>query len=210
MNLEGYPTGEARPGAGRVTDAGDRHIPAPRFEAWRAVGRCAVTSSVLLARRKVHLPRERVGLRLGFADGSSAHVFRETRVDGDPPSDPCVLIVGFRLRLIRGRAHRLFEAESILNTPLFVGFPGMISKLWVAHDASGTYRGVYEWDTPAKADHYASSLWRVLELACAPGSIRYHVLPGLRRDDMLRHPGVVVPEHGVSSDHAWWRLTTTG
>ena len=208
MKPESYPTGEVAPGAGGVTDAGARSGPAPRFEAWRAIGRCVVTSGVLLARREVHLPRERVGLRLRFADGSSARVFRETRVDGDPPSDPCVLIVGFRLRLIQGRAHRLFEAESILNTPLFVGFPGMVSKLWVAHDGSGVYRGVYEWDTPALAHHYASSLWRILELACVHGSIRYQVLPGLRRDDVLADPSVVVQD-GAPSERAWWRLTST-
>jgi hypothetical protein len=28
----------------------------------------------------------------------------------------------------------LFRAESLLNTPLFVGFPGFVSKLWLAHD----------------------------------------------------------------------------
>jgi hypothetical protein len=28
----------------------------------------------------------------------------------------------------------VFRAESILNTPLFAGFPGFVSKLWLAHD----------------------------------------------------------------------------
>jgi hypothetical protein len=36
---------------------------------------------------------------------------------------PAVLVVGFRLRGVRGQlAHALFRCESLFNTPLFVGF----------------------------------------------------------------------------------------
>jgi hypothetical protein len=62
---------------------------------------------------------------LQFADGTTARVFRETVVDRPPPEDPCVLVVAFGLRLLRGRWHKLFLWECILNTPLFVGFPGL-------------------------------------------------------------------------------------
>ncbi|MFP5366369.1 MAG: hypothetical protein ACLGIS_05870, partial [Actinomycetes bacterium] len=158
--------------------------PAPRARAWKAVARCAGRSAVMLARRQVHLPKDNVGRILQFADGSTTRVYRETTVDGGGPVEPCVLVVAFTLRLVRGRAHRFFEAESLLNTPLFVGFPGFVSKLWCAHDSRGVYRGLYEWDGAARARHYASSLWRVLELVSVPGSISYKVLPGLRRDEV--------------------------
>ena len=59
---------------------------------------------------------------------------------------PVVLVVAFRLRWVRGRGHALFRVESVLNTPLFVGFPGFVSKLWLANDENGVYRGFYEWD----------------------------------------------------------------
>ena len=65
--------------------------------------------------------------------------------------EPVVLVVAFRLRWVRGRGHALFRAESLLNTPLFVGFPGFVSKLWVAHDEGHVYRGVYQWNGPALA-----------------------------------------------------------
>ncbi|WP_334171989.1 hypothetical protein [Sinomonas sp.] len=179
--------------------------PAPRGPAWRAVALCVGRSAVLLARGRVHLPRENVGRILRFADGSVTRVFRETRVDDVLPADPCVLVVAFTLRLVRGRVHRLFEAESILNTPLFVGFPGMVTKLWCAHDAAGNYRGFYEWDGPQQAQHYASALWRVLELVCVPGTIRYKVLPGLRRDEALAEPTRMATSSD-GPDGAWWRL----
>ncbi|MFJ6551331.1 hypothetical protein ACIQNT_03640 [Streptomyces luteogriseus] len=175
-------------------------------EAWRAVAGCFLTSWALLARRHVHLPRERVGTRIRFADGTSARVYRETRLCSGLAKDPCTLVVVFRLRLVHGPGHALFRAESLLNTPLFVGFPGFTSKLWLAHDEDGRYRGLYEWDAPQRAEHYARSLWRVLALVSVPGSIGYTVLPGLRRDDVLADPGLV---EGTARDDAshWWRVT---
>ncbi|HEU4546702.1 MAG TPA: hypothetical protein VFR88_10460, partial [Microlunatus sp.] len=145
------------------------------------------TTVGMLRRREVHQPRGNVGRVIPFADGTTGRVYRETAVDR-PAADPCVLVVSFRLRLVRGRLHPLFRIESILNTPLFVGFPGFVSKLWLAHDSHGLYRGLYEWDGADRADSYARSLWRVLELVSEKGSIDYRVLPGLRRDEVLAEP----------------------
>jgi hypothetical protein len=182
----------------------DVQHPLPAPTAWLAVARCAVTTVLLLAGRRLHLPREHVGLRLRFADGTSARVYRETVVDRPPPREPCVLVVEFRLRLVRGRGHAWFRAESILNTPLFVGFPGLVSKLWMAHDQHGTYRGLYEWDGADSARSYARALWRVLALVSVPSSIHYRVLPGLRRDDLLEAltSGAVTP---ATAPTEWWR-----
>ncbi|HEY5846115.1 MAG TPA: hypothetical protein VIT42_04910 [Microlunatus sp.] len=120
--------------------------PLPARPAWAAIGRSALTTVHLLARRRIHLPRTHVGWWLHFADGSASWVYRETVVDRATPADPAVLVVAFRLRWVRGIGHRMFRLESLLNTPLFVGFPGLVSKLWLAHDAAGVYRGVYQWD----------------------------------------------------------------
>lgn len=178
--------------------------PAPRGRAWRAVARCVGTSLVMLLRREVHFPRGNVGRVLRFADGGSARVYRETTVARGAAAEPCILVVAFKLRLVRGAVHRLFEAESLLNTPLFVGFPGYVSKLWCAHDAFGVYRGLYEWDGPQRAREYASALWRVLELVSVPGSIHYKVLPGLRRDDVLADPALM--QTTGTPDGEWWVL----
>src|SRR6185436_17427051 len=120
-----------------------------------------------------------------FEGGASARVYRETVVPREHVAEPTALVVEFRLRWVRGSGHALFRAESLLNTPLFVGFPGFVSKLWLAHDQHGVYRGVYEWDGPSHAEYYARCLWRILELGCVPGSIHYMVIPGLRRDEVL-------------------------
>jgi hypothetical protein len=168
-----------------------------------AVTRCAAGTARLLWRRRMHLPRRHVGMRLRFADGTSARVYRETVVGGDATSDPCVLLVEFRLRAVRGRGHAVFRWESLLNTPLFAGFPGFVSKLWLADDERGRYRGLYEWDDPKQAEAYARALWRVLALVSVPGSIHYVVLPGLRPDELLARPQVLADAADAA---AWWLL----
>lgn len=172
---------------------------APWPRAAHAVVRCVMRSAVMLVRGQVQLRRDWVGREIRFADGSTGRVYRETAAD-ESPSDPCVLLVFFRLRGIRGAGHKLFEWESLLNTPLFIGFPGFGTKLWIAHDANGVYRGLYEWDGAPLADAYARSLWRFLQLVSEPGSIHYQVLPGMRREAVLEGTGA-----GVAAGQ-WWRV----
>jgi hypothetical protein len=178
--------------------------PLPQLTAWRAVARCVATSAAMLVRRRVRWPRESVGLMIDFADGTTGRVYRETAVDGGI-GDPCVLVVGFRLRGVHGRGHAWFRLESWLNTPFFVGFPGFVSKLWLAHDENERYRGVYEWDGPTRAEQYARSLWRVLALVSEPESIDFRILPGKRRDTLLGEQ----PPAPAGGTGAWWQIVST-
>ena len=178
--------------------------PLSGLAALRALTRCFACTARLLRQGRLHLPAQRVGTVLRFADGTSARVFRETVAERGTTQDPCVLVVEFRLRAVRGWGHAAFRRESLLNTPLFAGFPGFVSKLWLAHDDRGRYRGLYEWDDPHLAEGYARALWRVLALVSVPGSIHYAVLPGLRRDEVLERPDL------MGKDEAWWRLTAVG
>lgn len=178
--------------------------PLPRTTAWPAVARCFARSVRMLLSGEIHQHRANVGRLIRFADGTTGRVYRETIVDR-APADPCLLVVSFRLRGVRGRAHTLFRMESLLNTPLFVGFPGFVSKLWLAHDSHGIYRGLYEWDGADRAEQYARSLWRVLELVSEGGSIDYRVLPGLRRDEVLSDSGVL-DRYASKGEGTWWRV----
>jgi hypothetical protein len=179
----------------------------PLAPALRAMASSAGMTAVLLAQHRLHLPREWVERRLTFAGGSSARVYRETVADRLCVDDPAVLIVEFRLRGVRGRGHTVFRVESWLNTPLFAGFPGFVSKLWLTHDAEGRYRGVYQWDGAELAVAYARALWWALALVSDRDSIHYRVLPGLRRDDFLRDPGPAGPADAGAP--AWWRPMAT-
>ena len=186
----------------------NEETPLPYNVAARAELRCVLRTAQLMRPGRIRLPSARVGTRLHFADGTSGRVYRETVLGKGLAEVPCVLVVQFRLRLVRGWGHRLFEWESILNTPLFVGFPGFVSKLWLAHDQNDVYRGFYEWDGADRAKYYARSLWRVLALGCDPASIRYSVIPGVRRDAVLETPQLLDTVSPGESG-AWWRLIRT-
>jgi hypothetical protein len=182
----------------------NEQAPLPYGVATRGEIDCMFQTVALLARHRLRLPNQHVGMRLRFDNGTAARVYRETVVADRVPTEPCVLVVEFRLRLIHGWAHTAFRWESLLNTPLFAGFPGFVSKLWLAHDEHGTYRGVYEWDRADQAEHYARCLWRVLTIGSVPSSIHYFVLPGVRREEFLQQPG----RFGVRApDTSWWRLS---
>jgi len=188
----------------------NEQFPLPVPVAARAVARCAGTTAGLLVNRRITMPRTRVGMRLHFGDGTTAAVYRETAMRDAASRTPCVLVVEFRLRVVRRQwAHALFRRGSLLNTPLFAGFPGFVSKLWLAHDEHGVYRGLYEWDGADRAEAYARALWRVLALVSVRGSIHYRVLPGLARDDVLEEPRIL--GETTVDDHAdWWRLVAIG
>jgi hypothetical protein len=179
--------------------------PLPFRRAVRALARCAWTTLILSARHAIRQPSERVGQVLRFDDGTGGRVYRETTVVTAACDSPALLVVAFRLRWARGWGHALFRAESVLNTPLFVGFPGFVSKLWLAHDEHGTYRGFYQWDDAALADAYVRALWRVLAPVSVRDSIRYVVVPGVHRDDVLADP-VELRSVAPEERSPWWRL----
>lgn len=173
----------------------------------RAFAASALVSCGLLVRGRLRQPARHVGRQLRFADGSSSRVYRETVYRGPPTRQPALLVVQFQLRLIgRSRVlHALFRAESIANTPLFAGFPGFRTKLWASDRHTGVYRGVYEWDGVQPAVSYATTLTALLRLGSVPGSVKFHVEPGVRRDDFLRDPDLAGPTPPAGPDR-WWRL----
>src|SRR5688572_12018492 len=56
------------------------------------------------------------------------------------------------------------------------------------HRRARVYRGLYQWDDSQRAERRERALWRVLELVCEPGSIRYRIVPGALRNAMPDHP----------------------
>ena len=174
---------------------------------YRRLARSVAAATGAIARGRIHQPTERIGHRLAFADGTTARVYRETTVDV-APVDPTVLLVAFRLRRVRDpRWHAAFRRESWLNTILFVGFPGFVSKLWCAHDERHVYRGVYQWDGEQRAEEYVASLRHVLALVSDPRSIDHVVLPSLCTDDLLAGRVLSPPVPSRPQDQHWWRLT---
>lgn len=160
----------------------------------------------MLVNARLCQPRRHVGARLTFGNGASAHVFRETIAARRRTEAPALLVIEFRLRAVHGRAHRLFERESILNTLLFAGFPGFVSKLWLTADQNGVYRGIYEWDGADRAETYARVMYRILAMVSRRGSVACHVVPGESRAQFLAHTERLAGNAPPESD-AWWRVS---
>lgn len=178
-------------------------------DAIRALLACAWHTTALIVRGRLHQPMSNVGRCISFADGTFAQVYRETVIDRKSVQQPAVLVVCFRLRGIRaGWQHALFRMESELNTVLFAGFPGLVSKLWLRHDQNHLYRGLYQWDDPVLAVAYVRALWWVLVLVSEPGSIHYAVLPGLDRDKVIADPSSV--DTLETAPGGWWRPAGEG
>ncbi|HEX6255853.1 MAG TPA: hypothetical protein VFZ70_08570 [Euzebyales bacterium] len=159
-------------------------------------------TSQLLTAGRLSQPTTHRARPLHFADGTTSYVFRETLVDGLPTTEPAVLVVRFSLRLVGTNPwlHAAFRRECVLHTPLFAGFPGFRSKLWLTDPHTGVYRGLYEWDGADRAVHYAETLARLLALVSAPQSVHHHVVSPVRRDAVLRDPTL------VTDGPAWSRL----
>lgn len=189
----------------RVDGPASPKAPLPLGGALRDLVLCGRNTGCLLVRGRIHQPVDHVGRRIVFADGTAATVYRETVVERPPPAQPAVLVVRFRLRRVRTeRLHALFRLESELNTVLFAGFPGLISKLWLGHDGRSMYRGLYQWDDPELARSYARALWWPLAVVSEPESIDYRVLPGVWRDQLLAHPGRIALETAGVDRDVWW------
>lgn len=178
-----------------------RHLPI----SLACFARCGAKTALLLVRGRLHQPTTNVGRRLAFADGTSARVYRETVVDRPAPDEPAVLVVQFRMRFLNGkRGQAYFRLVSMLNTPLFAGFPGFATKLWMAADEEGKYRGLYEWDDARLAENYVRALWWPLAVISRPDSIRYRVLTGYRRADLL-----TAGHEFTAADSDWWKPVVT-
>jgi hypothetical protein len=125
----------------------------------------------LRLRGRVHFPRDRIGEIVG-GDGESYRVFRQMVVDpaaeGAAPSG-AVLDVWFRFRRYSPAANRRL---SRIPMPFIAVQPGFRSKTWMVGERSGTFRGVYEWDTVEDAECYWDSFpMRMMRRRAADGTL---------------------------------------
>ena len=158
----------------------------------------------LVAGRRLTSPKNNLGARLRFADGSSSFVVRETSVTTPGTSDPTLLVIQFRLAALGSNRllHGAFRRECVIHTPLFAGFPGFRSKLWLDDIETGVYRGVYQWQGGELARHYAARMVGLLAPFSTAGTARYRVVEGVRRDEFLLRPETVQTD----AEGDWWRL----
>jgi len=174
------------------------------FAALADYGACAREWVRMSSQHRLARPADHLGMALSFRDGTTSRVFRETVVVDAASADPVLLVIAFRLAFLDDveLLHAGFRHECLIHTPLFAGFPGFRTKLWLGDDGTRIYRGVYQWEGGTEAAAYARRMVGLLAPFSNRGTARYHVVPGLTRAEYLRDPDATT---GRESD-AWWRL----
>lgn len=128
---------------------------------------------------RLHLNRSRLGNSYAIDEGGIYTVFRQTDGNDGVGGEPVVLVVGFRLKLIRSSRimHWIFQRVCILTTPFWSGFPGFRIKLWMVDPQTKNYLGIYEWAGKENAEHYASTLEKILHFFSTKDSVWYKIHP---------------------------------
>lgn len=156
-----------------------------------SVPRLAATSARsfpgLAARHQLHRDHQITGASFEIDDAGIYEVFRDTRSEVDWPEPPVVLVVGFRLKVIRSNplAHWLFQRACLLTTPFWSGLPGFKVKLWMVDPQTKNYLGIYDWRGEQEAQTYVNALVRVLGSLSTTGSVWYRLLPDERLESFL-------------------------
>lgn len=91
-----------------------------------------------------------------------------------------ILIVNFSLD---GMSEEEFERASDEIAPEFAAVPGLVSKVWLADRAEGTFGGVYTFESDQAVDDYLQS-----ELFAGVGSTPGLVNISVRRFGVLDRP----------------------
>jgi hypothetical protein len=159
----------------------------------------------MAAHHRLLRPHDLIGSTVEFMDGSTSRIFRETCVANAVTAEPVLLVIRFRLAFLGDveALHTGFRYECLIHTPLFAGFPGFRTKLWLEDLHTRTYRGIYQWDGTDAAAAYADRMVGLLAPFSNRGTVRRHTVPGLLRPAYLADPAATTGDE----DDAWWRLT---
>lgn len=142
----------------------------------------------LAGTRTLRLRRDRLGQSYGIDRGGTYRIFRETVSDDGTSGRRVVLVVGFRLRVLRSNPllHWVFQRLCILTTPFWSGFRGFRVKLWMVDPQGKNYLGIYDWAGAENARSYVDALVRVLRPLSTPGSVWYDLYPDQELDPFLQ------------------------
>ena len=137
---------------------------------------------------RLQLSRRHLGEVYSIENASDYRVFRETTGNDNTSNKPVILIVGFRLKLLRSNRllHWLFQRICILTTPFWSGFEGFRIKLWMVNPKTKNYLGIYKWAGDNNAKFYAEALAKVLKPLSVSDSVWYRIYPGYDFDKYLR------------------------
>lgn len=131
----------------------------------------------LVFSNQLHLAKENLGKNFRVRDGQTYSVFHDTISDKNYSQPEVTLIVHFRLKLIRNNSffHWLFQSLCLLDTPVWVGFPGFRRKFWMVDIHTKDYLGIYRYEGSENAKSYAEYISAVLIPLSTKNSVWFEV-----------------------------------
>jgi hypothetical protein len=104
-------------------------------------------------------------------------VFRRLILDptgAQPPNPGALVKVRFRFANLSARTNKRL---SLMPAPFIAAQPGFRSKTWMLGRNTEMFQGLYEWDSVADAEAYATSFpLRIMKKRATPGSVSYEVV----------------------------------
>jgi len=133
-------------------------------------------ASLFFFQRRIRFENDAVGKLFCEFEEDDYEVFRKVILDpkGDQPKKPGAV---FRVTFIFARFNIPTNKKlSLLPIPFIIGQPGFRSKTWMIGKKTGTFQGLYEWDTVESAKDYWNSFpMRLMKRRSVPKSLHYEI-----------------------------------
>ena len=140
---------------------------------------------------RLHLSRKYTDIPYKINNHGTYYVFRNTQNSTSSSEERAVLVVGFRLKLLRNNRalHWLFQRGCMLTTPFWSGLRGFKVKLWMVDPKTKNYLGIYDWHGLENAQQYIEALTRVLKPLSVENTV-WHKFPDYKFDTYLANSRV--------------------
>ncbi|UCE08615.1 MAG: hypothetical protein JSW07_11575 [bacterium] len=134
-----------------------------------------IRSASLCLRGRVHFPKNRIG---EVVKGQEDYViFRHVMIKpiGNRSEKPGVIFkVKFQFTRFSTKMNKIL---SLIPVPFIVAQTGFRSKIWLLGKKTGTFQGVYKWDTVEDVENYWTSFpMSLMKRRAVPESLSYEIL----------------------------------
>lgn len=131
-------------------------------------------ATALYWQRRVHFPKELYGSTV--SEEEKYLLFRKVVVepaDNQPLMPQAQFKVCFRFARFSPNVNKLL---SLIPIPFIIAQPGFRSKIWMTGLETGTFHGLYEWDSIADAECYWSSFpMKLMKSRSIPETLKYEI-----------------------------------
>jgi len=132
-------------------------------------------ATALCLRGRVHFSKSQIGKTV--QENEEFVIFRKVLVDpleNQPIKPMAIFKVYFRFSRFSEKTN---EFLSLIPIPLIIAQPGFRSKTWLSGKDTGTFKGLYEWESIEDAEHYWDSFpLKLMKRRAIPDTLKYEII----------------------------------